>query len=478
MSAATEIKMSVDQIATALPSIENELEFPEHDAEIESEIRFQKLKVGLHEQLLDAIQLSSLQGAEQSKREEILQRAILTLVTRRASHLVGSDKQRMLLGLMEEVEGFGPLETLFRDPEVCDILVNHPYEVYVERRGVLEKTSVIFADSRHLLRIIQRMAARVGRRVDESHPMVDARLPDGSRLNATIPPLAVDGPTLSIRRFPQEPLTLNDLLGNGTLNDEMGQFLRLCVQARRSCLISGGTGAGKTTLLNALTAAIPETERIITVEDSVELRPLHPHVVRLESRLANTEGRGALTHRDLVRNALRMRPDRLIVGEVRGPEAVDMLQAMNTGHEGSLSTIHANDTRDAVARLEVMVAMGGMEISVPVIRSYIASGIHLIAHVCRLKDGRRKVFRISELVRAIHGEYEIEDIYRWDIARNDFVFTNHVPSCIEQLRQTDCRSVEKLFGNRITIGSGGLKPSSTPSTVPVQTGVNEVHLLV
>lgn len=417
-------------------------------ADVADEILFQKHKVQLHEQLLDAIQLSSLQGTEQDKRLEILRRAIATLVGRRASHLNESDKSRMIQGLMDEVEGMGPLEALFLDNEVCDILVNHPYEVYVERRGILEKTSVVFADSKHLLRIIQRMASRVGRRVDESHPMVDARLPDGSRLNATIPPLAVDGPTLSIRRFPQDPLTMTDLLANGTLSEDMASFLVLCVQSRRSCLISGGTGAGKTTLLNTLTASIPRNERIITVEDSVELRPSHPHVVRLESRLANSEGRGALTHRDLVRNALRMRPDRLIVGEVRGPEAVDMLQAMNTGHEGSLSTIHANDTRDAVARLEVMVAMGGMEVSVPVIRSYIASGIQMIVHVCRLRNGERKVFRISELVGAIRGEYQIEDVYRWDVGSNLFLSTNYTPRCYEQLCQADPDTAEQLFRKR------------------------------
>ncbi len=438
--------MSVEQSNAIRPEPPGDLEIPAQFAGIADEIRFQKFKVQLHEQLLDAIQLSSLQGTERSKRAEILRRAITTLVARRAAHLNPPDQERMIQGLVDEVDGLGPLECLFFDPEVCDILVNHPYEVYVERRGILEKTAVVFADARHLLRIIQRMASRVGRRVDESHPMVDARLPDGSRLNATIPPLAVDGPTLSIRRFPQEPLTLADLLLNGTLSEDMATFLELCVQARRSCLISGGTGAGKTTLLNTLTASIPSHERIITVEDSVELRPPHPHVVRLESRLANTEGRGALTHRDLVRNALRMRPDRLIIGEVRGPEAVDMLQAMNTGHEGSLSTIHANDTRDAVSRLEIMVAMGGMEISVPVIRSYIASGIHLIVHVCRLRNGQRKVFRISELVGAVRGEYQIEDVFRWDMSTGGFLSTNYTPRCFEQLRQVDASRAERLFG--------------------------------
>jgi len=465
--------MTIDQYTAVLSELPDDQAIPARFAAIQGAIRFQQLKVRLHEQLLDAIQLSSLQGAEKAKREAILQRAISTLVSRRASHLDMDDQSRMEQELMDEIEGMGPLESLLNAPDISDILVNNPYEVYIERRGLLEKTSVIFADNRHLLRIIQRMASRVGRRVDESHPMVDARLPDGARLNATIPPLAVDGPTLSIRRFPQEPLTVDDLLANQTLNDDMASFLRLCVQARRSCLISGGTGAGKTTLLNALTSAIPLTERLITVEDSVELRPLHPHVVRLESRLANTEGRGALTHRDLIRNALRMRPDRLIVGEVRGPEAVDMLQAMNTGHEGSLSTIHANDTRDAVARLEVMVAMGGMEISVPVIRSYIASGIHVIVHVCRLKNGQRKVLRISELVGAARGEFQIEDVFRWDIAGERFVATKYVPRCIEQLRHTDSRAVERLFGPATMIGM--TSPQSSSNVSAIATPVNGLH---
>lgn len=471
--------MAIDQSTAVLSGLPEDQAIPARFAEIEGAIRFQQLKVRLHEQLLDAIQLSSLQGAEKSKREAILQRAISTLVSRRASHLRIDDQARMEQGLMDEVEGMGPLESLINAPDISDILVNNPYEVYVERKGLLEKTDVVFADSRHLLRIIQRMASRVGRRVDESHPMVDARLPDGSRLNATIPPLAVDGPTLSIRRFPQEPLTVDDLLANQTLNEEMASFLRLCVQARRSCLISGGTGAGKTTLLNALTSAIPLNERIITVEDSVELRPLHPHVVRLESRLANTEGRGALTHRDLIRNALRMRPDRLIVGEVRGPEAIDMLQAMNTGHEGSLSTIHANDTRDAVTRLEIMVAMGGMDISVPVIRSYIASGIHVIVHVCRLKNGQRKVLRISELIGAARGEVQIEDVFRWEIASEQFVSTKYVPRCIELLRHSDPETVERLFGPATMIG--GSSPHSSANVATTVTsghGLNHAALTV
>lgn len=443
--------------------------------DLQEEITFQKLKVRLHEELLDAIQLSSLQGTEGTQRIETVRRAVTTLVTRRASQLTESIKQRLMQELMDEVDGLGPLQCLFQDPDISDILVNHPHEVYVERRGVLEKTGVVFADNKHLLKLIQRMAARVGRRVDESNPMVDARLADGSRLNATIPPLAVDGPTLSVRRFPKDSLTLNDLLENGTLNAEMASFLELCIQMRRSCLISGGTGAGKTTLLNALTAAIPPHERIITVEDSVELRPPHPHVVRLESRLANTEGRGALTHRDLVRNALRMRPDRLIIGEVRGAEAIDMLQAMNTGHEGSLSTIHANDTREAVARLEVMVAMGGMEVSVPVIRSYIASGIQLIVHVCRLRDGRRKVFRISELVGASRGEYQIEDVFRWDCAADRFVVTNYIPRCFDPIRNVESPQTRSVNGDlpvrRVATPHSGVSP-----TVASASARKEVHL--
>jgi pilus assembly protein CpaF len=298
-----------------------------------------------------------------------------------------------------------------KDPAISDILVNGPHEVFIERHGRLESAGVIFADERHLMRIIQRIVAKVGRRIDEVSPMVDARLPDGSRVNAIIPPLALDGPKLSIRRFGKHRLTADRLVDIGTAPPEMMQFLEAAVRARISFLISGGTGAGKTTLLNALSAYIPRGERLITIEDSAELMLDHIHVVRLETRDANVEGAGMVTQRDLVRNSLRMRPDRILVGEVRGAEALDMLQAMNTGHEGSLTTIHANDTRDALARLEMMVAMTGLELPIMVVRQYIAAGIRLVAHLTRLQGGARKITRISEVVGIEGGTYRLEDIF-------------------------------------------------------------------
>ena len=298
--------------------------------------------------------------------------------------LSDAERQRMVEELMDEVFGLGPLEPLMRDPAISDILVNGPRTVYVERNGKLELTDIIFADDAHVMMIIQRIAARIGRRADEMAPMVDARLPDGSRVNAIVPPVSLQGPVLSIRRFGVH-LKPNDLLRNATMTPEMMEVLQAAVEARISILISGGTGSGKTTLLNSLSRFIPADERLVTIEDSAELKLQQGHVIQLETKNANAEGMGEVKQRDLVRNALRMRPDRIIIGEVRGGEALDMLQAMNTGHEGSLTTIHANDTRDALTRLEMMVMMAGFELPVPVIRHYIASAITLVVQLTRLE---------------------------------------------------------------------------------------------
>ena len=324
------------------------------------------------------------------------------------------ERDDLVIEIEHETFGLGPIEPLMQDPTVSDILVNGAREIYVERRGKLERTRVTFRDDTHLLQVIDRIVSAVGRRVDESSPMVDARLPDGSRVNAIIPPLALDGPVLSIRRFTKDPLRMADLIEFGTITPALAEILRATVQARLNILVSGGTGAGKTTMLNVLSNAIPNTERIVTIEDSAELQLQQDHVVRLETRPPNIEGQGAVTQRDLVRNALRMRPDRIVVGEVRGAEVLDMLQAMNTGHDGSLSTVHANSTRDALSRVETMVLMSGLSLPVRAMRDYIASALDLVIHVSRLSDGTRKVVRVTEIVGMEEDVVTTQDIFTFD----------------------------------------------------------------
>jgi pilus assembly protein CpaF len=306
-------------------------------------------------------------------------------------------RRHVVRQIEDEVMGLGPLEPLLADPSVSDILVNGAHQVYIERAGKLESTGVRFNDDSHLLNIIDRIVSKVGRRIDESMPMVDARLQDGSRVNAIIPPLAIDGPVLSIRRFGRDTLTMEDLIRLGSISPAVADVLKAVVLARLNVMISGGTGSGKTTLLNVLSSYIPERERIITIEDSAELQLRQPHVVRLETRQINVEGRGQITQRDLVRNSLRMRPDRIVVGEVRGAEALDMLQAMNTGHDGSLTTVHANSSRDALSRIETMVAMSGVQFPIAALRSQIASAIDVIIHMERHEDGRRRVTSVQEI---------------------------------------------------------------------------------
>lgn len=378
------------------------------------------------------------------------------LCERRFANLSATEKEAIAAEVVAEIAGLGPLEPLLRDPEISDILVNHPCEVFVERRGRLARVPVQFADESHLLRIIQRVASRVGRRVDETSPLVDARLPDGSRVHAVIPPLALRGPTLSIRRFGTQPLTIQDLLTNGSLLPPMVRFLAVAIEARISFLISGGTGSGKTTLLNALSSFIPASERLVTIEDAAELQLKHEHVVSLESRPASAEGVGAVTIRELVRSSLRMRPDRIIVGEVRGVEALDMLQAMNTGHEGSLTTIHANDVADALSRLEIMLGMTGYQFSVPVMRHYVATGIKLIVQLARLKGGVRHVVRISEIVGMRGDDYHLEEIFGFEQtgigadgrARGEFYATGYVPSCLRRIQAAGIELDEREFTER------------------------------
>jgi pilus assembly protein CpaF len=370
--------------------------------------------------------------------------------------LSDADRERLVDDIMAEAFGLGPLEGFMNDPTVSDILVNGANTVYVERHGRLEPTGVVFADNAHLVQIIQRITARIGRRVDEMMPMVDARLADGSRVNAILPPLALDGPMLSIRRFGVR-MGVDHLLANVTLPAEMLQLLRAAVEARINILISGGTGAGKTTMLNALSRYIPGDERLVSIEDAAELVLQQPHVVRLETRVPNIEGAGAVTQRDLVRNSLRMRPDRIIIGEVRGAEALDMLQAMNTGHEGSMTTIHANDTRDALARLEMMVTMAGFDMPLPVIRHYISGALRLVVHLSRLKGGARKVMRISEIRGLRQGRsYVVRDLFgfrqtgiRDGCAVGEFYATGKPPSFLPRLQVSGIELPPDLFAERI-----------------------------
>jgi pilus assembly protein CpaF len=324
------------------------------------------------------------------------------------------EREQIIVEVQHETLGLGPIEPLMQDPTISDILVNGPRHVYVERRGKLERTKVVFRDDAHLMQVIERIVSAVGRRIDESSPMVDARLADGSRVNAIIPPLALDGPVLSIRRFAAEPFRMSDLIEFGTMTPGVAEFLRAAVQARLNILVSGGTGAGKTTLLNVLSNAIPSTERIVTIEDSAELQLQQEHVVRLETRPPNIEGAGSVSQRELVRNALRMRPDRIVVGEVRGAEVLDMLQAMNTGHDGSLSTVHANSARDALSRIETMILMSGISLPVRAMRDYVSSALDMVVHVARLSDGTRKVVRICEISGMEQDVVTTQDIFTFD----------------------------------------------------------------
>src|SRR5580765_8198741 len=355
------------------------------------------LKANVHRKLLDRLNLEALAQAERGRVENEIRALINDLLNEEGIPISLSERETLFGELMDDVFGFGPLEPLLRDPSINDILVNTYKNVFVERNGKLERVTAAFRDDRHLLRVIDRIVSGVGRRVDDSSPMVDARLPDGSRVNAIIPPLAVDGPLLSIRRFPAERLKADDLVTLRALTRPMLDFLSHCVRARLNVLISGGTGAGKTTLLNVMSSYISERERIVTIEDAAELQLHQSHVARLETRPANVEGKGAIRQRQLMINALRMRPDRIVVGEVRGEEALDMLQAMNTGHDGSLTTVHANTPRDALTRIETMIAMGATNLPERAMRHQISSAIQIVIQQTRLGDGTRKVTSISEI---------------------------------------------------------------------------------
>jgi pilus assembly protein CpaF len=420
----------------------------------------QELKFILHRKLLDRINLEMLSSVSSDRVRSEVRAAVSKLVEEEKTPLSLVEKDRLIGEVIDEVFGLGPLEPLLADPTISDILVTTPKLVHIERAGKLYKTPVQFKDDAHLMRIIEKVVARVGRRVDESSPLVDARLPDGSRVNAAIPPVAVDGPLLSIRRFGRDRLKGEDLVRNLTITEGMLTLLQACVRVRLNIIVSGGTGAGKTTLLNALSSFIPEDERIVTIEDAAELKLNQEHVARMETRPPNIEGNGAIKIRNLVINALRMRPDRIIVGEVRGDEAIDMLQAMNTGHDGSLTTIHANSPRDAVSRLEVMVGMANANMGVRSIRQQIASAIHLFVQIARFSDGTRRVVALTECT-GMEGELvTMQDIFVFERTglteggrvTGRFRATGIRPKFYERLRASGMQIPAAVFQTVVEIG--------------------------
>ncbi len=420
---------------------------------------YQQVKAALHRKILDRLNLEKLgRTPSDTAREEVLA-VIRDSVSTEAVPLSFAERERLAREILDEIFGLGPLEPLLKDPSISDILVNRYNQVYIERAGKLEKTNLSFKDDSHLMQIIDRIVSRVGRRIDESSPMVDARLADGSRVNAIIPPLAVDGPSVSIRRFGRDPLTDKDLVANKSITEPMLELVKAMVKGKLNILISGGTGSGKTTLLNVMSGYIPTTERIVTIEDAAELQLKQEHVVRLETRPPNIEGKGAVKQRQLVINALRMRPDRIIVGEVRGDEAFDMLQAMNTGHEGSLTTVHANTSRDALSRVENMVAMANLNIPDRAVKQQIASAIHAIVQGTRLSDGTRKIISISEIT-GMEGEVvTMQEIFTFERrglteqgkVRGAFKATGIRPKFTDKLAAAGLRLPPSLFETEVVV---------------------------
>ena len=420
---------------------------------------FEELKQRIHSKLVDKLDLSRVGELEGDVLRREIRLVVEHLCDSEDSLLNRNERERLIEEVLDETFGLGPLEVLLKDPTVSDILINGPKQIYVERRGKMERTSVNFRDNDHLLKIIDRIVSRVGRRVDETCPMVDARMPDGSRFNAIIPPLALDGPCVSIRRFGANPLKLEDLLNYKAFTPEMVMLLEGAIKARLNIIISGGTGSGKTTLLNTLSSFIPNTDRIVTIEDAAELQLQQDHVVRLETRPANIEGKGAILATDLVRNALRMRPERIVIGDCRGPEALDMLQAMNTGHEGSMTTIHSNSPRDGIARLETMIMMAGFELPLKAMRTQIASAVNLIVQASRLQGGPRKITYITEIVGMEQDTVVMQDIYKFEREGIDengrtygkFVATGVRPSFMARLEAAGVRLPASAFRQRVML---------------------------
>jgi pilus assembly protein CpaF len=420
---------------------------------------FEELKQRIHSKLVDKLDLSRVGDLQGDVLRREIRLVIEHLCDTEDTLLNRNERERLIDEVLDETFGLGPLEILLKDATVSDILINGPKNVYVERRGKMEKTSVTFRDNPHLLQIIDRIVSKVGRRVDETCPMVDARMFDGSRFNAIIPPLALDGPCVSIRRFGSNPLKLEDLLNFKAFTPEMVMLMEGAIKARLNIVISGGTGSGKTTLLNTLSSFIPNTERIVTIEDAAELQLQQDHVVRLESRPPNIEGKGAICATDLVKNALRMRPERIIIGECRGSEALDMLQAMNTGHEGSMTTLHANTPRDAIARLETMIMMAGFELPLKAMRAQITSAIDLLVQTNRLQGGCRKITHISEIVGMEQDTVVMQDIYKFEQdgvdengrAHGRFIATGIRPTFMPRLESSGVRLPASAFRQRVML---------------------------
>jgi pilus assembly protein CpaF len=418
---------------------------------------FEDLKRHIHGKLVEKLDFTRVKDLQSDALRKDIRRVIEHLCDTENPLLNRMERERLIDEILDETLGFGPLEALLKDPTISDILINGPHNIFVERRGKLEKTEIKFRDNDHLLQIIDRIVSKVGRRVDETSPMVDARLPDGSRVNAIIPPLALDGPTVSIRRFGSNPLKLEDLLNYKAFTPEMAMLMEACIKARLNVLISGGTGCGKTTLLNTLSSFIPNDERVITIEDAAELQLQQEHVVRLETRPPNIEGKGAVLCRDLVRNALRMRPERIIIGECRGAESLDMLQAMNTGHAGSMTTLHANNPREGLSRLETMIMMGGFEMPLKAMRQQIASAIDVIIQANRLQGGPRKVTSITEVLNMEQDVIIMQDIFKFKqlgIDQNGRAFgqfesTGVRPSFVSRLEAKGIKLPSNLFQERI-----------------------------
>jgi pilus assembly protein CpaF len=427
--------------------------------ERQSNKSFEELKRLIHQKLVDKLDLSRVSDLEGDTLRREIRLVVERLCDTENPLLNRMERERLIDEVLDETFGFGPLEVLLKDPTISDILVNGPHKVYVERRGKLEKSDVKFRDNDHLLQIIDRIVSKVGRRVDETSPMVDARLPDGSRVNAIIPPLALDGASMSIRRFGTNPLKLEDLLNYKAFTPEMAMLKEACMKARLNIIISGGTGCGKTTLLNTLSSFIGHDERVVTIEDAAELQLQQDHVVRLETRPPNIEGKGAVTTRDLVRNALRMRPERIIIGECRGAESLDMLQAMNTGHAGSMTTLHANTPRDAQARLETMIMMAGMELPIKAMRQQIASAVDVIIQANRLQGGPRKVTSITEVCGMEQDIIIMQDIFRYrqlGIDQNGRAFgqfeaTGVRPTFVSRIEAAGIKLPSNLFAERVLL---------------------------
>jgi pilus assembly protein CpaF len=413
-----------------------------------------ELKYKLHQRLIEELDPGKLDGLDAAKAREAVETSARTLIAQEMPGIVGVTRDELVSAVADEVLGLGPIEPMVRDSSISEIMVNAPDTVFFEKEGRLFLSPIRFRDSNHIQRIAERIIAPLGRRVDESSPMVDARLADGSRVNIIIPPVAPKSPTITIRKFREDKMTVDDLISTGTLTRELAEFLRACIQVKLNIVISGGTGTGKTTLLNALSAFIPDTERIITIEDPTELKLQQGHIVSLEARPPSLEGKGEVTQRDLVRNCLRMRPDRILVGEVRGSEAFDMMQAMNTGHEGSLTTVHSNSPRDALSRIENMILMAGLELPMRAIREQMSSAVHMVIQIARLPDGTRKVTCVAEITGMEGQIITMQDLFRFDQKGIDheghvvgeFHFTGIHPQFAEKFKLAGVDLPQDIFG--------------------------------